>query len=67
MGRAKKAVKSEAGHWDAIGGDFVIDTVTSPAIDAENPTSDFSNEPFPNGNRINIGAYGNTSEASKSQ
>ena len=30
------------------------------------PTSDYSNEPLPNGNRINIGAFGNTSTASKS-
>jgi len=35
----------------------------SPAIDAGDPTSDYSNEPEPNGGRINMGAYGNTSEA----
>lgn len=29
-------------------------------------SSDYSNEPEPNGGRINIGAYGNTKEASKS-
>ncbi|MFA5293189.1 MAG: M12 family metallo-peptidase [Phycisphaerae bacterium] len=33
-------------------------------IDAGDPNSDWSNEPRPNGGRINIGAYGNTSEAS---
>jgi hypothetical protein len=32
----------------------------SPCIDAGDPTSDFSNEPEPNGGRIDMGAYGNT-------
>lgn len=36
---------------------------TSSAIDAGDPTSSFSNEPKPNGNRVNLGRYGNTSEA----
>ena len=36
---------------------------SSPAIDAGNPASSYSNEPAPNGGRINMGAYGNTSEA----
>lgn len=34
----------------------------SPVIDAGDPTSDYSNEPLPNGGRINMGAYGNTVE-----
>ncbi|MBQ3315997.1 MAG: hypothetical protein IJG70_08615 [Kiritimatiellae bacterium] len=38
----------------------------SGAIDAGDPESDFSLEPTPNGNRRNIGFYGNTPEASKS-
>ncbi len=38
----------------------------SPCIDAGNPISEYSNEPQPNGNRINIGAYGNTKQAAKS-
>jgi C1A family cysteine protease len=33
-------------------------------IDAGDLSSDWSNEPRPNGGRINMGAYGNTSEAS---
>jgi hypothetical protein len=33
-------------------------------IDAGDPSSDWSNEPRPNGGRINMGAYGNTPEAS---
>ncbi len=38
----------------------------SPCIDAGDPGSDYSNEPSPNGNRINIGRFGNTSEAATS-
>lgn len=36
----------------------------SPCIDSGDPRSDFSFESLPNGERINMGAYGNTSEAS---
>ncbi len=39
---------------------------SSPCIDAGDPSSNYSNEPQPNGNRINIGRYGNTSEATRS-
>lgn len=35
----------------------------SPCIDAGDPTYDYSQEPVPNGSRINMGAYGNTQEA----
>ncbi|MDP2896618.1 MAG: right-handed parallel beta-helix repeat-containing protein [bacterium] len=35
----------------------------SPCIDAGDPTSDFSREPEPNGGRVNMGAYGNTPNA----
>jgi len=35
----------------------------SPCVDAGDPDADYSNEPWPNGDRINLGAYGNTSEA----
>lgn len=38
----------------------------SPAIDAGNPASDWSNEPWPNGSGVNIGPYGNTSQATRS-
>ena len=38
----------------------------SPAIDVGDPSADFSREPQPNGNRANLGAYGNTAQASKS-
>ncbi len=35
----------------------------NPLIDAGDPNDDFSNEPMPNGGRINLGAYGGTSQA----
>ena len=57
-------LKSTGGHWN--GSTWVYDDVTSPCIDAGDPASDYSNEPEPNGGRINMGAYGNTGEASKS-
>ena len=42
-------------------------SVGSPAIDAGDPTSDYSKEPQPNGDRINMAAYGGTLEAATSQ
>ncbi len=36
----------------------------SPAIDRGDPDADYSEEPSPNGGRLNLGAYGNTVEAS---
>ncbi len=38
---------------------------TSPAIDSGDPSMDYSNEPMPNGGRINMGAYGNTPFAAR--
>lgn len=38
----------------------------SPAIDAGDPAAGFTNEPLPNGNRLNLGAYGNTAQATRS-
>ncbi len=59
-------LKSQAGRWDSASGTWVQDEVTSPCIDAGDPNSPIGDEPFPNGGRINMGAYGGTSEASKS-
>ena len=59
-------LKSQAGRWDAVSGSWIKDEVTSPCIDAEDPMSAIGHEPFPNGGRINMGAYGGTAEASKS-
>ena len=58
-------LQSAAGRWN--GKNWVKDKVSSPCIDAGYPFSDYSNEPEPNGNRINIGPDGNTRYASKSE
>jgi len=57
---------SQAGRWDPQTENWVKDDVTSPCIDAGHVNSPIGFEPFPNGGRINMGAYGGTAEASKS-
>ena len=47
---------------DTAAADYHL-TWGSPCIDTGDPSSNYSNEPLPNGGRINMGAYGNTSEA----
>ena len=63
-------LKSTAGRWDPSAnggvGAFVDDVVDSPCIDAGDPSADVALEPVPNGRRVNIGAYGGTPYASKS-
>jgi hypothetical protein len=59
-------LKSQAGRWDPAAQAWIVDDVTSPCIDAGDPNSPIGLEPFPNGGRINMGAYGGTVEASKS-
>lgn len=58
-------LKSQAGRWNPEIQGWVKDDVTSPCIDAGDPMSPIGHEPFPNGGRINMGAYGGTVEASK--
>ena len=57
-------LKSTEGRWTESG--WITDVGDSPCIYLGDPTDDYSNEPAPNGGRINMGAYGNTEEASKS-
>ena len=57
---------SQTGRWDPNSESWIKDDVTSPCIDAGDPNSDFSSETWPNGGRINMGAYGGTREASMS-
>jgi hypothetical protein len=57
-------LQSTAGRWN--GKNWVKDKANSPCIDAGYRYSDYSKEPKPNGNRINIGMYGNTIYESKS-
>jgi parallel beta-helix repeat protein len=59
-------LKSAAGRWNPNSQSWVTDAVTSPCIDAGNPGCPVGDEPVPNGNRINMGAYGGTATASKS-
>ena len=60
-------LKSQAGRWDADKGQWTKDDVTSPCIDAGHPYSDWTAELWPHGNRINMGAYGGTPQASMSR
>jgi predicted outer membrane repeat protein len=59
----------QPGRWDPSGfwlaGDYHL-LAGSPCIDAGDPLTDWSNEPWPNGGRVNMGAYGNTSGATRS-
>jgi hypothetical protein len=57
-------LRSVGGRWDEAAGGWVTDSETSPCIDAADPAASFDEEPSPNGGRADMGAYGNTAEAS---
>jgi predicted outer membrane repeat protein len=59
-------LQSRYGHWDVSSQSWVNDTYTSKCIDGGDPSSDWTAELWPHGERINMGAYGGTPEASKS-
>jgi len=59
-------LRSERGRYWPEYDIWVLDKITSPCIDGGDPNADYSNEPTPNGGRINMGAYGGTMEASMS-
>lgn len=59
-------LKSQAGHWDQESESWIFDKVTSPCIDLGDPNGPLGSEPFPNGGFVNLGAYGGTSQASRS-
>ena len=59
-------VQSQAGRWDPITDQWLQDKVTSPCIDAGDPATPVGLEPPANGEIINMGAYGGTAQASKS-
>ncbi len=63
-------LQSEAGRWDPNSEIWVTDANTSPCIDAGYPLgnnfSGWTAELWPNGKRINMGAYGGTPQASMS-
>jgi hypothetical protein len=57
---------SAAGRWHSVIQAWVQDAETSPCIDAGNPLDSLGREPTPNGDIINMGAYGRTAGGSKS-
>lgn len=59
-------LRSAAGRWDDNSRSWIRDLTTSPCIDAGDATMAVGAEPAPNGGIINMGAYGGTSQASKS-
>jgi hypothetical protein len=59
-------LQSKSGRWNPNISEWVIDANFSQCIDAGDTNSDWSSEPWPNGKRINMGAYGGTNQASKS-
>ena len=56
---------SKRGRYNPTLIQWVLDDLTSPCIDAGDSNSDWSAEPQPNGQRINLGAYGGTAYASR--
>jgi hypothetical protein len=61
-------VTSQAGRWSPNDQRWVQDRLTSPCVDGGDPNNpDWTEEFWPHGKRINIGAYGGTNEASMSR
>lgn len=57
-------LQSRAGSWH--GGVWILDYNTSPCIDAGDQGTQWTDlEPHPNGSRVNMGAYGNSAQASR--
>lgn len=59
-------LKSIQGRWNPDSETWQQDGMTSLCIDAGDPTESPEAEPKPNGDIVNIGAYGNTAQASLS-
>lgn len=59
-------LRSQAGRWDPNERRWTTDEVTSPCIDAGDPNSDWKAELWPHGKRVNMGAFGGTTQASMS-
>jgi len=58
-------LQSLYGRWDPNSESWLSDSNTSSCIDAGDPNFNWSGEPWPNGRRINMGAFGGTNQASK--
>jgi hypothetical protein len=59
-------LQSQAGRWDPEAHKWMQDGATSPCIDAGDPAAPVGCEPAPNGGIVGQGAYGGTTQASKS-
>jgi hypothetical protein len=59
-------LKSRGGRYNPATKKFVKDTETSALVDAGDPDEEIGEEQSTNGGRVNIGLYGGTREASKS-
>ena len=59
-------LQSQFGRWDNNANQWLTDDVTSQCIDAGDPNSNWAQELWPHGGKINIGAYGGTPQASMS-
>jgi hypothetical protein len=59
-------VQSSAGRWDESASNWLHDEATSPCIDGGDPNDPIGSEPAPHGGIVNMGVYGGTTEASKS-
>jgi hypothetical protein len=59
-------LQSQAGRWDPAICQWVQDEASSPCLDRGDPATPVEYEPAPNGGRLNLGAYGGTTQASKS-
>ncbi len=57
-------LQSALGRWDPTAQQWQYDSQTSQCIDAGDPDDSYNAEPPPRGNAINLGAYGNTAQAS---
>jgi hypothetical protein len=60
-------LKSHRGRYWSAHDVWILGDVMSPGIDIGDPSIEPSNEPTPNGGRVNAGAYGNTAYASMSE
>lgn len=59
-------LKAQAGRWGPASESWVKDDASSPCIDAGDPHTSCARELWPHGWRLNMGAFGNTNEASLS-
>ena len=57
-------LQSADGRWEPNSQSWINDANTSPCIDTGDPNSSWNDEPWPNGKRINMGAYGGSHHAS---